>query len=53
MSGDDQSDTSYDKVTNMKAYAVAQGMPSYDIFCDHAGLRTYDTADLPAVGNLR
>ena len=44
MSGDDQSDTSYDEVTNMKAYAVSQGVPSYDIFCDHAGLCTYDTA---------
>ena len=44
MSGDDQSDTSYDEVTNMKAYAVAQGVPSSDVFCDHAGLCTYDTA---------
>ena len=44
MSGDDQSDTSYDEVTNMKAYAVQQGVPSADVFCDHAGLCTYDSA---------
>ncbi len=44
MSGDDQSDTSYDEVTNMKAYAVGQGVPSEDVFCDHAGLCTYDSA---------
>lgn len=43
MSGDDESDSSYDEVTNMKAYAVAQGVPSEDIFCDHAGLNTYDS----------
>ncbi|MCH4185033.1 MAG: YdcF family protein [Eggerthellaceae bacterium] len=43
MSGDDKSDTSYDEVTNMKAYAVEQGVPSEDIFCDHAGLCTYDS----------
>lgn len=43
MSGDDESDSSYDEVTNMKAYAVAQGVSSEDIFCDHAGLNTYDS----------
>lgn len=43
MSGDDESDSSYDEVTNMKAYAVAKGVPSEDIFCDHAGLNTYDS----------
>ena len=44
MSGDDMSDSSYDEVTNMKAYAVAHGVPSEDVFCDHAGLCTYDSA---------
>lgn len=43
MSGDDISDSAYDEVTNMKRYAVAQGVPSEDIFCDHAGLCTYDS----------
>lgn len=43
MSGDDKSDKDYDEVTAMKAYAVAQGVPSSAIFCDHAGLNTYDS----------
>lgn len=43
MSGDDQSDISYDEVSAMKAYAVAQGVPSENIFCDHAGVCTYDS----------
>ena len=44
MSGDNQSDSTYDEVNNMKAYAVAHGVPSADVFCDHAGLCTYDSA---------
>ena len=45
MSGDNTSDReTYDEVENMKAYAVAAGVPSEDIFCDHAGLNTYDSA---------
>jgi SanA protein len=43
MSGDDESDASYDEVGSMKAYAVSQGVPSQDVFCDHAGLCTYDS----------
>ena len=43
VSGDDESDKSYDEVTNMKAYLVKQGIPSSDIFCDHAGINTYDS----------
>lgn len=45
MSGDNQSDReTYNEVNNMKAYAVAAGVPSEDIFCDHAGICTYDSA---------
>ena len=45
MSGDNTSDReTYDEVWNMKAYAVAAGVPSEDVFCDHAGLCTYDSA---------
>lgn len=43
MSGDDESDQSYDEVQVMKAYAVAHGVPSEDVFCDHAGICTYDS----------
>lgn len=43
VSGDDESDKSYDEVTNMKAYLVKLGIPSSDIFCDHAGINTYDS----------
>lgn len=43
MSGDDSRADSYDEVTNMKRYAVEQGIPSEDIFCDHAGINTYDS----------
>ncbi|SEO95421.1 protein SanA, affects membrane permeability for vancomycin [Denitrobacterium detoxificans] len=43
MSGDDESDSSYDEVMNMKRYAVEAGVPSEDVFCDHAGLNTYDS----------
>ena len=27
----------------MKDYAIAQGVPSEDIFCDHAGFSTYES----------
>lgn len=43
VSGDAESDSSYDEVTGMKAYLVKQGIPSSDIFCDHAGINTYDS----------
>lgn len=43
MSGDDKSDMSYDEVRVMKQYAVEQGVPSADVFCDHAGICTYDS----------
>ena len=43
MSGDNESDRTYNEVVNMKKYAVAQGVPSEDIFCDHAGINTYDS----------
>ena len=43
MSGDDFIDEYYDEVTIMKQYAVDQGVPSEDVFCDHAGVCTYDS----------
>lgn len=44
MSGDNFSDAEhYDEVTAMKEYATAQGVPSEDVFCDHAGICTYDS----------
>lgn len=45
MSGDNQSDReTYDEVVNMKRYAVdTLGVPSEDVFCDHAGINTYDS----------
>lgn len=42
MSGDRSKD-SYDEVVFMKAEAVKQGVPSKDIFMDHAGFTTYQT----------
>ncbi|MDR0514967.1 MAG: YdcF family protein [Coriobacteriaceae bacterium] len=42
MSGDNGT-ASYNEVQAMKAYAVAQGVPSEDIFCDHAGFSTYES----------
>lgn len=45
MSGDNQSDReTYNEVENMRVYALSQGVPSEDIFCDHAGICTYDSA---------
>lgn len=42
MSGDN-STVSYNEVKAMKDYAISQGVPSEDIFCDHAGFSTYET----------
>ena len=42
MSGDHGS-TEYDEVNAMKSYAMAKGVPSTDIFMDHAGFSTYDS----------
>ena len=42
MSGDNSTDT-YNEVRAMKAYAVSRGVPSEDIFCDHAGFSTYES----------
>ena len=42
MSGDHGRKT-YDEVNTMKKYAVEKGLPSEDIFMDHAGFSTYET----------
>lgn len=42
MSGDHGSEE-YDEVNCMKDYAVKLGIPSEDIFMDHAGFSTYDS----------
>ncbi len=42
MSGDGR-ETSYNEPAAMKAYAVSQGVPSEDIFCDRGGYSTYET----------
>ena len=42
MSGDNGT-ASYNEVRAMKQYAIAQGVPSEDIFCDHAGFSTYES----------
>ncbi len=42
MSGDHGQDD-YDEVSTMKAYAVDAGVPSEDVFCDHAGFSTYES----------
>ena len=42
MSGD-HATKEYDEVNAMKAYAIDAGIPEEDIFCDHAGLSTYDS----------
>jgi SanA protein len=44
MSGDNFSDVEYyDEVSAMKEYVVERGVPSEDVFCDHAGICTYDS----------
>lgn len=42
MSGD-HGQTSYNEVMTMKQYAIDAGVPSEDIFMDHAGFSTYET----------
>lgn len=42
MSGD-HGTVSYDEVNAMKGYAVEAGVPSVDVFMDHAGFSTYET----------
>lgn len=42
MSGD-HGTVSYDEVNAMKRYAIEQGVPSEDVFMDHAGFSTYET----------
>ena len=42
MSGD-HGQTDYDEVNNMKNFAIDRGIPSSDIFMDHAGFSTYDS----------
>lgn len=42
MSGDNGTE-SYNECWAMKRYAVSQGVPSEDVFCDHAGFSTYET----------
>lgn len=42
MSGDN-SESSYNEVMAMCNYAISQGVSEDDIFCDHAGLSTYDS----------
>ncbi len=42
MSGD-HGHENYDEVNIMKKYAIARGVPSSDIFMDHAGFSTYDS----------
>ena len=42
MSGD-HGNTDYDEVNAMKAYAVEQGIPSENVFMDHAGFSTYES----------
>lgn len=42
MSGDHGTST-YNEVLAMKNYAIEQGVPSEDIFCDHAGFSTYES----------
>ena len=42
MSGD-HGQTDYDEVNLMKSYAKDHGVPSEDVFMDHAGFSTYDS----------
>ena len=42
MSGD-HSSPDYDEVNAMKNYAISKGVPSEDIFMDHAGFSTYES----------
>lgn len=42
MSGD-HGQKNYDEVNAMKQYAIENGVPSEDVFMDHAGFSTYET----------
>ena len=42
MSGD-HGTVSYDEVNTMKQYAIDAGVPSSDVFMDHAGFSTYES----------
>lgn len=42
VSGDNGTD-SYNECWAMKRYAISRGVPSEDVFCDHAGFSTYET----------
>lgn len=42
MSGDHMK-ADYDEVNTMKNYAISKGVPSNNIFMDHAGINTYDS----------
>lgn len=42
MSGD-HGRTDYDEVNTMKQYAIDEGIPSQDVFMDHAGFSTYES----------
>lgn len=42
MSGDNGT-ASYNEVLAMKNYAIEKGVPTEDIFCDHAGFSTYES----------
>ena len=42
VSGDNGTKT-YNEVEAMKRYLVEQGIPSEDVFCDHAGFSTYES----------
>jgi len=39
----DHGQTEYDEVNAMKTYLIGKGVPSEDIFMDHAGFNTYDS----------
>ena len=41
--GGDHGSVEYDEVNVMKAYAIAAGIPSEQIFMDHAGFSTYES----------
>ncbi len=39
----DHGEESYDEVNNMRLYAEKEGVPTEDIFMDHAGFKTYES----------
>ncbi len=44
----DHGQSSYDEVNAMRAWLVREGIPSDDVFMDHAGFRTLDSAERAA-----